>query len=133
LVRHGHAMNGLVTYRDFANLAKRMNWTPESLAGKFRGTIENPSEFFHRALSGKPGWDVVIPYKSIIKFVYEQINPLAEEGDIRLCVCGCQKPTYGKKKYASNYCRVRASRIRSQTSQRGSEKPNKQKDFSVII
>jgi len=133
LVRHGHAMNGLVTYRDFANLAKRMNWTPESLAGKFRGIIENPSEFFHRALSGKPAWDTVIPYRSVIKFIYEQMNPLVEEGAIRSCVCGCKRPTRGRKIYATGYCRVKTSRIRSRTVKRGSEKPNEHKAFSVII
>ena len=122
-----------VTFRDFANLAKRNNWTPESLAGKFKGTIENPSEFFHRALSGRPSWDTVIPYRSVIKFVYEQMNPLVKVGSVRLCICGCQRPAYGRKKYATDYCRVKVSRRGSRTVKRGSEKPNKHKGFSVII
>ena len=42
-----------VTFRDFAELAKRRGWTPQNLAEKFRGKIEEPSEFFHRVLSCK--------------------------------------------------------------------------------
>ena len=122
-----------VTFRDFAALAKRRGWTPEYLAERFKGIIESPSEFFHRCLSGKPEWSIVIPYKSALDFYWRELSPLIEEKAVRFCICGCQRRVYGRKQYASSYCRLRTHRQRSQTSKRGSEKPNKDKTFSVII
>ena len=122
-----------VTFRDFASLVKKREWTPEFLAEKFRGTIEGPSEFFHRCLCGKPDWNVVIPFKSVLDFYWRELSPLIEEKSVRLCICGCGQRVYGRKQYASSYCRLRGHRQRSQTSKRGSEKGTETKDLSVII
>jgi hypothetical protein len=54
-----------VTLKDFAAVAKR-GLTVESLADRFRGKIENPSEFFERVMTcrykGEDRSGVVIPY-----------------------------------------------------------------------
>jgi len=126
-------VRGEVTFRDFASLAKRREWTPEFLAEKFRGRIEGPSEFFHRCLNGKPNWGVVIPYGSALDLYWRELSPLIEEKAVRFCVCGCQRRVYGRKQYAGSYCRNRAYRERSETSKRGSEKPIQDKGFSVTI
>lgn len=122
----------LVTFRDFAALAKRRGWTPEFLAEEFKGKIEGPSEFFHRVLSGKQA-DVVIPYRSVLDFYHKELSPLVEQGDVRLCVCGCGRRVHGRKQYAGNACRKRMERGRSQTPKRGSEKANNGKTFSVTF
>ncbi len=122
-----------VSFRDFAVLAKRRNWTPEFLAEKFRGTIEGPSEYFHRCLNGKPNWGVVISYRSVLNFYWKELGPLIQEKAVRFCICGCQRRVYGRKQYASGYCRLRRHRQGSQTSKRGSEKGTETKDLSVII
>ncbi len=122
-----------VTFRDFSTLAKRRGWTPEFLAENFRGKIDGPSEFFHRCLNGKPDWSIVIPYKSVLDFYWRELSPLIEEKVGRFCICGCQRRVYGRKQYAGNYGRLRTHRRGSQTMKRGSEKPNKDKTFSVII
>ncbi len=43
----------LVTFRQFAELARRRNLTAQSLAGRFRGRIDKPLEFFTRVLFRK--------------------------------------------------------------------------------
>jgi len=125
-----------VTFRDFAALAKRRGWTPEFLAEEFRGKIEGPSEFFHRVLSCKYNGEdrswVVIPYASVLVLYLQEISPFVEDKSVRLCICGCQRRVYGRKQYASGYCRLKSHRERSQTIKRGSEKANKHKDLSVI-
>ena len=122
-----------ITFKNFSNLAKRRGWTPEFLAEKFKGIIESPSEFFHRCLSGKLDWNTVIPYKSVLDFYWRELSPLIEEKAGRFCICGCQRRVYGRKQFASGYCRLRRHRQRSQTSKRGSEKGTETKDLSVII
>ena len=122
-----------VTFRDFSVLAQRRSWTAQFLAEEFRGKIDEPSEFFHRCLNGKPDLSIVIPYKSVLDFYWRELSPLIEEKAVRLCICGCQRRVYGRKQYASGYCRLRRHRQRSQTSKRGSEKGTETKDLSVII
>ena len=122
-----------VTFSDFASLAKRKSWTPEYLAEKFRGEIEGPSEFFHRCLSGKPEWEVVIPYRSVLDLYWQELSPSIEEKSVRFCICGCQRRVYGRKQYAASACRKRAERERSLTLKRGSEKRNKDEGFSVTF
>ena len=115
-----------VTFKDIAALAKRRGWRPEFLSEEFRGKIDEPSDFFHRALScthkGEDrGW-VVVPYRSVLEFYRKELSPLMVEGEIKTCLCGCGGRVHGRQKYASRYCRVRAYRRRSQTTQRGAEK-----------
>ncbi len=122
-----------VTFRDFSALAKRRGWTPEFLAEMFRGKIDGPSEFFHRCLNGKPDWGVVVVYRSVLDFYWRELSPLIEEKSVRFCICGCQRRVHGRKRYATNYCRNKIYRERSETSKRGSEKPIQDKRFSVTI
>jgi hypothetical protein len=101
-----------ITYRDFSALAGRRNWTPESLAEKFKGKIENPSEFFHRIMSGKYP-NVIIPYRSVISFYGEHSQPqvyCAERQ--RVCACGCGEPVFDRKKWATPGCKKRIARQR---------------------
>jgi hypothetical protein len=44
-----------ITFKDFAAVAKKRGHTVESLADRFRGKIENPSEFFERVMSSQHG------------------------------------------------------------------------------
>ncbi len=42
-----------VAFKEFAAVAKKRGLTVESLADRFRGKIENPSEFFERVMTCK--------------------------------------------------------------------------------
>ena len=77
--------------------------------------------------------EVVIPYGSVLDLYCRELSPLIEERAVRFCVCGCQRRVYGRKQYATRYCRNKAYRERSETSKRGSEKPIQDKGFSVTI
>ena len=68
-----------VTFRQFSELARRRNWTAQQLAARFRGRIDNPSEFFSRVLSGKSP-DAVIPYRSVIE-IWARAQESAEPED----------------------------------------------------
>lgn len=102
--------SGPVTYRQFAALANRRGWTSASLAERFRGKIENSSEFFHRVMGGKHP-DVAIPFRSVISFYNEHAQSAPQTGNgSRLCACGCQEPVFGKKKWATPGCKKRIAR-----------------------
>jgi hypothetical protein len=83
-----------ITFRDFAAVARKRGHTAESLAERFGGKIENPSEFFERIMTGKyKGEDrscVVIPYRSVIAFynkgasLLSGLNPEAQALRLRL-------------------------------------------------
>jgi hypothetical protein len=120
-----------VTFKDFAKLAKQKGWSAEFLADKFRGKIEGPSEFFHRCLKCNPSPDVIVPYKSVIEFYFRELNPVVRDASVRVCVCGCLREVYGRKQYATAYCRKKACLRRSQTREREAKKWLENKDFSV--
>src|SRR5262245_26195410 len=67
-----------ITFKDFANIAKRRGHTPESLAALFRGKIEEPREFFERVTCcryhGQDRSAVVIPYRSVIEFYQQEAH-----------------------------------------------------------
>ena len=113
----GMAMSSEVTFHDFAALANRKGWTPESLTVEFRSKVDSPSEFFHRVLGGKFG-DVAIPYHSVLDFYQKELSPLMQDEAVRLCVCGCQKRVHGRKRYASAYCRLKTYRRGALTARR---------------
>jgi hypothetical protein len=104
-----------VTFEDFMQVAKRRGHTPESLAALFRGKIEEPRDFFERAMScryhGEDRSNVVIPYRSVIEFYlqdchfFKDLNP-----GQRLCACGCGLPVFDRKKWASDGCRKKVQR-----------------------
>ncbi len=59
--------------RDFSALARRRNWTAESLAQKFKGIIKTPStKFFYRVMSGEHFPKIVIPFRSVLTFCSKQ-------------------------------------------------------------
>jgi hypothetical protein len=99
-----------VTFEDFAKLATRRHWTPESLAKRFRGVIENPSEFFHRVFEPKNA-AAIIPYRSVIAFYsQEQSAHRVLVGKHCLCACGCGQAVFDRKKWAGSACKKRAQR-----------------------
>ena len=104
-----------VTFKDFAAVAKKRGLTVESLADRFRGKIENPSEFFERVMSCKyksedRSW-VVIPYRSIIEFYNEELHYFKDTNQKhRQCACGCGSPVFDRKKWASPACKKRIQR-----------------------
>ena len=93
-----------VTFKDFSALMELKGWTPEFLAEQFKGKIEGPLKFFQRMMVGKPNWDVIIPYRSVLVSYHEELAPFVREGKVRLCICGCGRRVYDRKDYASRSC-----------------------------
>lgn len=113
-----------ITFRDFAKLATERGHTVESLAERFRGKIENPSEFFERVMSckyhGEDRSSVVIPYRSVLDFYREELHYFADSHEKhRRCACGCGLPVFDKKKWASPACRKRTQRQSVTDMQKG--------------
>ena len=105
----------LVTFRQFAALARQRNLTAQSLADRFRGRIDKPLEFFTRVLSGKSP-ESVIPYRSLLEFYFATMA--AEPQEVRpFCACGCGAPVFDRKKWASPGCRTKATRKRVRNQQ----------------
>ena len=104
-----------ITFKDFATVAKKRGHTAESLADRFRGKIENPSEFFERVMTCKhKGEDrswVVIPYRSVLEFYSEELHYFQDSNQKhRQCACGCGQPVFDRKKWASPACKKRIQR-----------------------
>lgn len=109
-----------VTFKEFAQLAKRRGHTVDSLTDLFRGKIEDAREFFERVLScrykGEDRSNAVIPYRSVIEFYrqdchfFMDLNPKQ-----RLCACGCSQPVFDRKKWAKPGCRKRTQQQESET------------------
>jgi hypothetical protein len=99
-----------VTFRDFAVVARKRGHTAESLADRFRGKIENASEFFERLMScrykGEDRSSVVIPYRSALEFYNQELHYFRDSNQKhRQCACGCGAPVFNRKKWASSSCR----------------------------
>jgi hypothetical protein len=104
-----------VTFKDFAAVAKKRGHTVESLADRFRGKIENPSEFFERVMTckykGEDRSDVVIPYQSVLEFYSQELHYFQDSNaKHRQCACGCGAPVFDRKKWASAACKKRIQR-----------------------
>lgn len=121
----------VVTYGQFAALAKAQGWVAQFLAERFRGKIESPSEFFHRLIDPEKA-DCAIPYLSVLEFYLQKIATLAKDPKQKSCACGCGRPLFGRKKLATGYCRVKMSRKRSAAVKSGIEKSTADKALSVI-
>ena len=66
-------VKGLVTYADFAKLMKKRNYSIDDLVDLFRGKIEDNRDWFTRVLKhDHEHKDVVIPYRSVLKFYYQE-------------------------------------------------------------
>jgi len=105
----------VITFKDFATVAKKRGHTAESLADRFRGKIENPSEFFERVMTckskGEDCSSVVIPYRAVIEFYNEELHYFGESNQKhRQCACGCGQPVFDRKKWASPACKKRIQR-----------------------
>lgn len=98
-----------VSFRDFADMAKLRGHAIESLADRFRGTIDEPTDFFRRVL-GKEQRDTIIPYRSVLQFYSAEMSFLTETAR-RQCRCGCGRPAASRSRYASRSCRSRRSPI----------------------
>jgi hypothetical protein len=106
-----------VTFKDFATVAKKRGHTSESLADRFRfrGKIENPSEFFERVMTCKHRREdrsgVVIPYRSVLEFYSQELHYFGDSNaSRRRCACGYGAPVFNRKKWASPACKKRIQR-----------------------
>jgi hypothetical protein len=111
----GHNDMREVTFKDFATVARKRSHTAESLAERFRGKIENPSEFFERVMTcryhGEDRSDVVIPYRSVPEFHNEELHYFRDSNQKhRQCACGCGLPVFDCKKWAFPGCRQKIAR-----------------------
>ena len=113
-----------VTFKDFAIVARKRGHTAESLADRFRGKIENQSEFFERVMTcryhGEDRSGVVIPYRSVIAFYSEELHYFQDTNQKhRQCACGCGLPVFDRKKWASPGCRQKVARQKATDTQKG--------------
>jgi hypothetical protein len=105
----------VITFKDFATVAKKRGHTAESLADRFRGKIENPSEFFEGVMicrhKGEDRSWVVIPYQSVLEFYNEELHYFGDAHEKhRRCACGCDAPVFDRKKWAAPACKKRIQR-----------------------
>ncbi len=110
-----------VTFDEFSKLAQRRGWTVQYLAERFRGVIDEPSEFFNRVLNcrhqGEYRGDLVIPYRSVVEMYQCEVTLQQQEaGHERFCACGCGARVWDRKKWASGACRKRWQRTGSRTA-----------------
>src|ERR1043166_2768074 len=101
-----------VTFAEFTKLATKRRWTPEMLAVRFRGKIDEPSVFFHRVLGGQAPQSL-IPYRSVLDFYAQTIADKPESIISKpTCACGCGERVFDRKKWATQACRQRVARKR---------------------
>jgi len=113
-----------VTFKDFAMVARKRGHTAESQADRFRGKIENASEFFERVMScrykGEDRSWVVIPYRSVLEFYNEELHYFQDSNQKhRQCPCGCGLPVFDRKKWATPGCRQKVARQKATDTQKG--------------
>lgn len=98
-----------VTYRQFAAMAKLMDWTAEDLGAEFRGITEGEpaAHYFARVLRGDPDWSVVIASRSIIGKYLRAAHHLFVDGRLRACACGCGSAVFGRDRLAWPECKGR--------------------------
>jgi len=97
-----------VTFKRFADLARRRSWTAQFLSERFRCRIQEPLEFFSRVLSDKFK-DNVISYRSVIDF-YRSAQNLEVRAGPRVCACGCGRVVFDRKKWAAPGCKKKVAR-----------------------
>lgn len=101
-----------VTFGNFKQVMDARGHTIADLVNEFRGKIENPREFFERVMSPKVEHrEVVIPFASVLAFYAEESHYVTDsDPSRRRCDCGCKAPVFGRRRYASDACKKRASR-----------------------
>jgi hypothetical protein len=99
-----------VTFGQFRLLAKRQNWTVDSLVAFVKGQLEEPKRTIERILKIGPV-DTVIPYTCLIELYQKTLlkpEPIHQPG---YCKCGCGQRVIGRQKFATDACRKRAARM----------------------
>jgi hypothetical protein len=100
-----------ITFGQFRLLAKRQNWTVESLAAFVKAELDEPKRTLERILKTGPV-ETVIPYTCLIE-VYLGATAKPAEGKPTgkgFCADGCGQRMIGRQKFASDACRKRAAR-----------------------
>ena len=110
-----------ITFKEFSTVARKRGHSAESLAGLFRGKIDDPREFFERVRSCKYHNEdrsaVAIPYRSVIEFYQAELHYFADSNSKhRACACGCSRPVFDRAKWATPGCKKKAQREESRTS-----------------
>jgi hypothetical protein len=113
-----------VSFADFAKLAAKRGHSVESLASRFRGKIEHPSEFLERVMTckykNKDHSGVLIPYGSVIEFYSQELHSVQESNvKHKRCACGCGQAVFDRKKWALPGCRQKIARKQSTDMQKG--------------
>jgi hypothetical protein len=111
----GEILRTEITFKDLAAVTRKRGHTAESLADRFRGKIENASEFFERVMTcryrGEDRSSVVIPYRSVLEFYNQELHYFQDSNTKhRQCACGCELPVFDRKKWVSPACRQRVAR-----------------------
>jgi hypothetical protein len=118
-----------VTFKDFQKLMIKRKRTVDDLVDIFRGKLDDSRDFFERVMSCQ--WRdpetrryedrgfVVIPYRSVLKFYFEELHYLedskkkpvviAEPGK-PTCACGCGEAVFDRKRWARPGCKKRLQR-----------------------
>lgn len=109
-----------ITFKNFADVARKRGHNAESLSALFRGKIDEPREFFERVMSGKyHGEDrsaVIIPYASVMDFYQAEAHYFVDSNaKQRLCACGCNRPVFDRSKWATPGCKKKSQRGESGT------------------
>ena len=112
-----------ITFKEFAMVARKRGHSAESLADRFRGKIEEPREFFERVMSckskGEDRGGVVILYRSVVEFYQAELHYFGDSNEKhRRCACGCDRPVFDRKKWATPGCRQKAAREKVTDSQK---------------
>ncbi len=118
-----------VTFKDFRNLMLKRKRTVDDLVDIFHGQLDENRSFFDRVFSCQ--WrnpdtgrfedrsDVVIPYRSVLKFYFEELHYLEDSKKKRVviaepgkptCACGCGEAIFGRKRWARPGCKKRLQR-----------------------
>ena len=140
VMTHQNMIRGEVTFKDFVTMAKRRGLTEESLVELFRdkfGDSNNDVKDFFKRMFQPRYEENFIPYRRVLAFYRRQITEEADSlRDIksqRRCACGCGRPVWGHKKYASDSCKNRVYlQNRSRTSIFSQKKSSKTEKLGVI-
>ena len=106
--KSNHHTASTVSFKEFADLARRRSWTVDELAGRFAGRIDRPANFFARVLSNEFK-DNVIPFRSVIEF-YQAAIAGPQSTTRPTCACGCGRVVFDRKKWATPGCKKKAAR-----------------------
>ena len=67
-------LTGLVTYKQFAMVAKKNKWTPETLAKEHGDSVEAPLSYFRGVFDPKRA-NTVISLRSVLRLYFRMNDP----------------------------------------------------------